>query len=138
VLDLSEIDFHANIASAYDFCQNAVELGLRIAISHFGTAVDAFSILGRVRPGFVTLDESVVRDIVYSNQQKLSVQQLITSLHANGTLVGAPQVEDMDVLPVLWGVGADFVQGYCLQAPTKDMNYAFVQEEEITLSALPQ
>ena len=138
MLDLSEIDFHANIASAYDFCQNAVELGLRIAISHFGTAVDAFSILGRVRPGFVTLDESVVRDIVYSNQQKLSVQQLITALHANGTLVGAPQVEDMDVLPVLWGVGADFVQGYCLQAPTKDMNYAFVQEEEITLSALPQ
>lgn len=138
VLDLSEIDFHANIASAYEFCYKAAELGLRIAISHFGTAVDPFAILGRVRPGFVTLDESVVRDIVYSNQQKLAVQQLIGSLHGSGTLVAAPQVEDMDVLPVLWGVGADFVQGYCLQAPAKDMNYAFVQEEEITLSALPQ
>lgn len=138
VLELSEIDFHANLTSAYDFCQKAVQLGLRVGISHFGTAVDAFAILARVRPGFVTLDESVVRDIVYSNQQKLSVQQLIASLHASGTLVAAPQVEDMDVLPVLWSVGADFVQGYCLQAPAKDMNYAFVQEEEITLSALPQ
>lgn len=138
VLDLSEIDFHANSASAYDFCRKAAELDLRIAISHFGTAVDAFAVLARVRPGFVILDESVVRDIVYSTQQKLAVQKLIASLHGSGTLVAAPQVEDMDVLPVLWGVGADFVQGYCLQAPAKDMNYAFVQEEEITLSALPQ
>ncbi|MES2606451.1 MAG: EAL domain-containing protein [Pseudomonadota bacterium] len=138
VLELSEIDFHANIDSAYDFCRNASQLGLKTAISHFGTAIDPFTILANVKPSFVTLDESVVRDIVYSTHQKLNVKSLIESLHARGTLVAAPQVEDMDVLPILWGVGADFVQGYCLQAPTKDMNYAFVQEEEITLSAPQQ
>lgn len=138
VLELSEIDFHANIDSAYQFCRAAAQLGLKIAISHFGTAIDAFTILESVKPSFVTLDESVVRDIVYSTQQKLNVQSLIESLHARGMSVAAPQVEDMDVLPILWGVGADFVQGYCLQAPTKDMNYAFVQEEEITLSAPQQ
>ncbi len=138
VLDLSEIDVHANPAGARAFCRDATELGLRIAISHFGTAVDAFAILDQIKPGLVILDESVVRDIVYSNQQKLSVQQLVTALHLHGTLVAAPQVEDMDVLPILWGVGADFVQGYCLQAPARDMNYAFVQEEEITLSAPAQ
>ena len=135
VLDLSEIDFHANLDSASQFCRNANQLGLKIAISHFGTAIDPFAIFSSVKPSFVKLDESVVRDIVYSTQQKLNVQSLIESLHARGMLVAAPQVEDMDVLPILWGVGADFVQGYCLQAPTRDMNYAFVQEEEITLSA---
>jgi multidomain signaling protein FimX len=52
-------------------------------------------------------------------------------------LVVAPQVEDMDVLPVLWQTGADYVQGYCLQRPSDAMNYEFVQVEEITLPAAP-
>ncbi|HTR00887.1 MAG TPA: GGDEF domain-containing protein [Candidatus Acidoferrum sp.] len=138
VLELSEIDFHANASHARGFCQGAGKLGLKFALSHFGTAVEPFAILDKLKPSFVTLDESVVRDLIYSAHQKANVQALIESLHQRGMLVAAPQVEDMDVLPVLWAAGADFVQGYCLQAPTKNMNYAFVQEEEITLSAPEQ
>ncbi len=138
VLDLSEIDFHGNSDSACAFSRNANELGLRTAISHFGTAVEPFALLDNLKPGFVILDESVVRDIVYSTHQKANVQALIDALHKRGMQVAAPQVEDMDVLPILWSVGADFVQGYCLQAPAKNMNYAFMQEEEITLSAPQQ
>ncbi len=138
VLDLSEIDFHGNDGSALAFSRDAGKLGLRTAISHFGTAVEPFAILDNLQPDFVILDESVVRDIVYSTHQKANLQTLIESLHKRGIKVAAPQVEDMDVLPILWSVGADFVQGYCLQAPAKDMNYAFMQEEEITLSAAQQ
>ena len=138
VLDLSEIDFHGNADSACEFAHNAGKLGVLTAISHFGTAVEPFAILDNLKPGFVILDESVVRDIVYSTHQKASVQALIAALHKRGMQVAAPQVEDMDVLPILWSVGADFVQGYCLQAPAKDMNYAFMQDEEITLSAPQQ
>ncbi|MEI7950869.1 MAG: EAL domain-containing protein [Gammaproteobacteria bacterium] len=138
VLDLSEIDFHGNADNAWAFSHNASKLGLLTAISHFGTAVEPFAILDNLQPGFVILDESVVRDIVYSTHQKANVQALIAALHKRGMQVAAPQVEDMDVLPILWSVGADFVQGYCLQAPTKNMDYAFMEEEEITLSALQQ
>jgi EAL domain-containing protein (putative c-di-GMP-specific phosphodiesterase class I) len=50
-------------------------------------------------------------------------------------LVVAPQVEALATLPVLWDLGIDYVQGYCLQAPSQEMNYNFLVEEEITLSA---
>jgi EAL domain-containing protein (putative c-di-GMP-specific phosphodiesterase class I) len=42
------------------------------------------------------------------------------------------------VLPVLWDIGVDYAQGYCLQAPSDAMNYEFVEDEEITLSAPAQ
>lgn len=138
VLELSEIDLHAKPTQAVSFCQQASQLGVNLALSHFGTAVEPFAIFDQFKPAFVTLDESVVRDIMYSTQQKSSVQALIESLHKRNMLVVAPQVENMDVLPILWSAGADLVQGYCLQAPARSMNYAFVQEEEITLTAPEQ
>ena len=36
-----------------------------------------------------------------------------------------PGVVDAGVLSVLWGVGADYVQGDFLQGPSEDLNYDF-------------
>jgi EAL domain-containing protein (putative c-di-GMP-specific phosphodiesterase class I) len=108
-----------------------------MAICHFGCALDPFAVLDRLAPTLVKLDETLVRDIIYSPQQRENVRTQIGKLHERGLLVVAPQVEDMDVLPVLWQTGADYVQGYCLQRPSDAMNYEFVHVEEITLPAAP-
>lgn len=135
VLQLSEIDLHKSPTHAVSFCRGLRELDTGIAISHFGCALDPFALLDVLQPTFVKLDETVVRDLKYSSQQKQNVQRLIQQLHARRLQVVVPQVEDMDVLPLLWQAGADFAQGYCLQRPSQDMNYEFVQVEEITLPA---
>jgi diguanylate cyclase (GGDEF)-like protein len=135
MLQFSEVDLHNSPTQVLAFCKGLRELNVRIAISHFGCALDPFSLLDTSGAEIVKLDETVVRDILYSTQQKTNVQRLIQNLHNRGLLVIAPQVEDMDVLPVLWEAGTDFVQGYCLQRPSDEMNYEFVQVEEITLSA---
>ena len=36
-----------------------------------------------------------------------------------------PFVENASVLATLWQVGADFIQGHYLQAPSAEMNYEF-------------
>lgn len=137
ILQLSEIDLHNNPDRAAAFCRGLHELDIGIAISHFGCALEPFALLGTLRPTFVKLDETVVRDLLYSSRQKQNVQYLIRTLHARGLQVVVPQVEDMDILPILWDAGADFAQGYCLQRPSQEMNYGFVQVEEITLPAGP-
>lgn len=136
VLQVSEIDIHNSPARSIEFCRGLHELNVPIAISHFGCALEPFAILQQVKPAFVKIDSTLVRDIGYSAQQKQSLKALIDRVHADGMLVVVPQVEDMDALPVLWDTGADFVQGYCLQGPSDAMNYEFVQVEEITLSAI--
>lgn len=136
VLQISEVDIHGNPAQARDFCRGLRELNAAVSITHFGCALEPFAILDELKPVIVKLDETLVRDIIYNPQQIQSVQDLIRLLHERGLIVIAPQVEDMDVLPVLWQTGADYVQGYCLQRPSDEMNYEFVHVEEITLSAV--
>jgi diguanylate cyclase (GGDEF)-like protein/PAS domain S-box-containing protein len=137
VLQISEVDIHGNPAQALAFCRGLQQLNAGMAICHFGCALDPFAVLDRLAPTLVKLDESLVRDVIYSPQQRENVRNQIGRLHERGLLVVAPQVEDMDVLPVLWQTGADYVQGYCLQRPSDAMNYEFVQVEEITLPAAP-
>jgi EAL domain-containing protein (putative c-di-GMP-specific phosphodiesterase class I) len=36
-----------------------------------------------------------------------------------------PFVENASVLATLWQVGADFIQGHYLQAPSREMDYEF-------------
>ena len=136
VLQISEVDIHANPAQALDFCHGLRELHAAMAITHFGCALEPFAILDELKPVIVKLDETLVRDIIYSPQQIQNVQTMIRTLHERGLIVIAPQVEDMDVLPILWQTGADYVQGYCLQRPSDEMNYEFLHVEEITLLAV--
>jgi len=137
-IDISEIVLHASPEPALAFCKGMAELGMPLTISNFGCALDPFALLDRLKPALVTLDEAIVRDLVYSYHQKANVQSLVKTLHARGVQVVTPRVEDMAMLPVLWGIGVDYAQGYCLQAPSHEMNYEFVQDEEITLSAPAQ
>jgi EAL domain-containing protein (putative c-di-GMP-specific phosphodiesterase class I) len=90
-------------------------------------------VLEKVNPALVILDVSLVRNILYSPRLKKHVHKLIASLHERGLAVVTPQIEDVDVLPMLWSMGADYAQGYCLQPPSTSMNYEFMHEEEITL-----
>ncbi len=137
VLQISEVDIHGNPTEALEFCRGLQQLNAGMAICHFGCALDPFAVFDRLAPTLVKLDETLVRDIIYSPPQRENVRAQIGKLHELGLLVVAPQVEDMDVLPVLWQTGADYVQGYCLQRPSDAMNYEFVHVEEITLPAAP-
>jgi EAL domain-containing protein (putative c-di-GMP-specific phosphodiesterase class I) len=137
-IDISEIALHASPEPALAFCQGLAVLGVPLTISNFGCALEPFALLDQLKPALVTMDETIVRDLIYSSHQKANVQSMVRTLHARGVHVVTPRVEDMAVLPVLWEIGVDYAQGYCLQAPSHEMNYEFVQDEEITLSAPAQ
>jgi EAL domain-containing protein (putative c-di-GMP-specific phosphodiesterase class I) len=132
---ISEIDIHNNEGHVIDFCHGLNAAGLKIVISHFGCSHDPYAVLAQINPALVTLDTSLLQDIGKRSMQKTTVQTLVTNLHNRGLLVVAPRVESLAILPILWDTGIDYVQGYYLQAPSQEMNYNFLVEEEITLSA---
>ncbi|MDT8398668.1 MAG: EAL domain-containing protein [Pseudomonadales bacterium] len=135
VCQFSEINLYHSPEHVITFCQGLDELNIKKSIGHFGSALSPFEHLPGIRPAFLKLDENLFRDILYSPQQKDNVRSLIEQLHEYELKVVAPRVEDMDVVPVLWELGVDFVQGYCLQGPTQEMDYEFFHEQEITLAA---
>jgi EAL domain-containing protein (putative c-di-GMP-specific phosphodiesterase class I)/GGDEF domain-containing protein len=140
---LAETDIHHNEKQAIEFCRSLALAGLKLVISRFGCTLDPYAILTGIKPDLIKLDSSLLKDIAKRPLQRTKVQTLINNLrnnlhnnlHNNGTLVVAPQVETLSALPVLWDIGLDYVQGYALAAPSHEMNYNFLVEEEITLSA---
>ena len=134
-IEISEIDLYSTRDCALNFCHGLAELGIGISICHFGCAIDPYPILDEIKPAFIKFDVTLVRDIIYSTQQRSHVQKMIQTLHARNTKVLIPNVEDKDVLPVLWESGADFVQGFALQSPCHEMRHEFMAEKVITLAA---
>ena len=131
VFQLSEIDLHGNSQLARAFCNKLNELGIGIAISRFGSAMDPLSLVTTVKPNVVILDQSLHSEILYSKKQQKSVGKLISALHHEQVRVGISGIEEMELLPLLWELGVDLIQGSCLGRPAKSMDYIFPQEDEI-------
>lgn len=131
VFQLSEIDLHGNSQLARTFCNKLNELGIGVAVSRFGSAMDPLSLVSTVKPNVVILDQSLHSEILYSKKQQQSVGKLISALHHEQVRVGISGIEEMELLPLLWELGVDLVQGSCLARAAKSMDYVFPQEEKI-------
>lgn len=137
VFKISEIDLHEDREHILSFSQDLDELGLKKTLTHFGCALEPLKELDAIRPAYVTLDHSLIGNLAYSEQHRDNIRDLVRELHQRQYLVAAPNIEDIDTLPVLWELGIDLAQGFGLQRPSQEMNYEFIQEQEITLDAKP-
>ncbi|MEX2367544.1 MAG: GGDEF and EAL domain-containing protein, partial [Pseudohongiellaceae bacterium] len=134
IFQISEIDLFQNQAQVLAFTKALAELNFKCAIIHYGCALEPARQLKLIRPVYIKLDQSLIRDILYSPQQQQNLKTIIEDLHRLGYTVAAPRVEDITVLPQLFAVGIDLVQGFCLQSPSQEMNYEFIDEQEITMA----
>lgn len=135
IFQISETHICNNLDYCIKFCEDLKQLGLSSIVCHFGCVIDPENYLDAVRPAYVKLDKTMVRDLAYSQFQQDDLKKLIQELHASNYKVIVPQVEDSTALPALWKLRVDYVQGYCLEKPSQSMNYGFIQNHEITLDA---
>lgn len=137
IVALSEIDLQQHPNRVLAMASGLRSLGVGISLKHFGLALDTFRYLDELNPVFIALDNRLIRDLAYNDAHRDNIRQMLQRLHDRQLLVAAPNIEDMDLLPLLWETGFDLAQGYCLQRPSQDMDYDFIEEEEITLDSLP-
>ncbi len=129
---ISEIQICNNLEYCTKFSNGLQELGLCCIVCHYGCVVQPENYLDDIRPVYVKLDKSLVRDIGFSQHQHNELKNLFVDLHNKHFKVAVPQIEDSSILPLLWKIGVDFIQGYYLERPRQTMNYKFIQHYEIT------
>lgn len=135
VFQISELDIVGCPEPVVTFCQKIQELQIPLSITHFGCTLTPFKYLPREQAEFVKLDKSLLDNIGEDASQREKLNNTVNSLHASGLLVIAPMIDEIDLLPLLWQANVNFVQGNCLQEPSANMDFSFVQEEEITLDS---
>ncbi len=124
VFQITETDARTYLKQAQGLFSGLVELGCKIALSQFGQAALPFETLNHLPAEFVKIDRSLIQNLDKADS-KAKLLALLETLHEQGKRSIVPHVESASILTILWQAGVNYVQGYYLQAPTRQMDYDF-------------
>lgn len=101
------------------------QLHCRVVLDGFGTGLNPFQLVKHIQADYLRINEAFVEGLATNQDNQNSIKEITQQASSMEIQCIVPGVKDAGVLSVLWGVGADFVQGDFLQAPSPDMNYDF-------------
>lgn len=130
IFQLSETDATSNMTEAKAFISGINQLQCKVALTHFGRALNPFNTLKQLPASYVKIDPSFIADLSKDDNSKDDLKTLVSSLHTQGKLTIAPMVDNASLLPVLWQAGINYIQGYYIQQPSTSMDYDFSTEDE--------
>jgi len=125
IFQLSETDATSNMAQAKEFIRGINELHCKVALTHFGRALNPFNTLKQLPASYVKIDGSFIAELIKDEDSKDELKTLVSSLHTQGKLTIAPMVDSASLLPILWQAGINYIQGYYIQHPSNQMDYDF-------------
>jgi multidomain signaling protein FimX len=101
------------------------ELHCAFALDDFGTGQNPFQLLKAVPADYLKVHRGLMENITRSPENQDALRSLIDTSNAMGKVLIVQYVEDATALPVLWGLGANLIQGYFLQSPSETLDYDF-------------
>ena len=133
VFQISEIDVLIAQHHMDYFCHKLNLLNIDLSVSNFGCTADPFRYLPLLRAHSVKLDVSLLEKVTVNSMKLERLKCTISRLHETGLRVIAAMIDDMSLMPVLWRLGVNFAQGYCLHKPDSTMNFEFLKDETLRL-----
>lgn len=124
-IDVAEPVALANLNSLKLLFEALGHLHVRTAFDHFGMTPNSASLLRHIRPAFLKLDVVLMKDFARSPENQRRVKELSAAAGKAGIRTVAQFVEDANTLAALWSCGIDYIQGYFLARPGRELNYDF-------------
>ncbi len=94
-------------------------LGYRVAVDDLGAGYAGLTTLARVKPEYVKLDGSLIRDVDSSKTNQAVVTSLVLLAQQLDMLVIAEAIETPAELATLRRLGVEYLQGYLFARPGK-------------------
>ncbi|GIX22264.1 MAG: hypothetical protein KatS3mg121_1047 [Gammaproteobacteria bacterium] len=108
--------------------QHVKKLQLEFALDHYEPSDNQLNYLKHISLDYIKLARSVVQPLARDPRVKEGVKRIVEKARANGLKVVASQVENAEVLPVLYELGVDFIQGYLIAEPSSRLERPMLQE----------
>jgi EAL domain-containing protein (putative c-di-GMP-specific phosphodiesterase class I)/PAS domain-containing protein len=119
-LEIAESAVLANAMLTIDCLKRWKQLGVRIAVSHFGPDYSSLSYLCRLSVDRLKLDKSITQSMMQGRKQAAMTQAIISLGAELGIDVIAEGVETQSQLKMLTELGCPQAQGYLLARPMAD------------------
>lgn len=117
VMELTETSMLSNFENATAFCNDLLQLGVRVALDDFGTGYSSFNYLKNLPINQIKIDRSYVQNLQENqyNQTFISfMQQLSGQLDLEMCVEGVETQEEFDVVK---NKGISLIQGYYFEKP---------------------
>lgn len=121
ILQISEPDSLNALERVRQFTESAIALGFEISISQFGCSLDPLRLVDQLNVTYAKLDKVMLHHIDMDAPQRERLQDVVNHLHSKNIRVIAPLIEDIELLPLLWQLDINYVQGYALQTPSEHL-----------------
>jgi EAL domain-containing protein (putative c-di-GMP-specific phosphodiesterase class I) len=93
------------------------DLGMAFAVDDVGSGYSGLEVIARLRPAFLKIDMSLIRDVHISVVNREMVKAIVSLGHGIGAAVVAEGIEVEAEVETLLELGVDYGQGYYLARP---------------------
>ncbi len=112
VFEFTEFGVVQDRVGVEKFVAEIRKLGVDFAVDNFGLHRSAFEYLQRLKPRYVKLTPSYIRELSSNHENQFFISSVAKITHSLEVQVIALGVEDVDMLPLLKELGVDGYQGY--------------------------
>lgn len=119
--EILESDKIENYQEIKNFIKEVKRYGCKVAIDDFGSGYSNFSHIFELNVDYIKIDSSLVKFITTDENSKIIVKTIINFASNLGLKTIAEYVEDKESLELLEKMGVDFVQGYYIGKPAKEL-----------------
>ena len=120
VFEILERDYISDYTLLEEFISKYRKQGIKIAIDDFGTGYSNFAHILKIRPNYIKIDGSLIKNIYSDKNSYEMVKSIIDFSKALNIRVIAEFVHSQEVFDSLVELGVDELQGFYLAEPKPD------------------
>ncbi len=96
--------------------------GFDIAVDNFGTGVSGLQVLYYAETTYIKLDRFYIDNLDKESKKRLFFSSIVNMAHIMGIKVVAEGIENVKEYYILKDIGVDYIQGYLVQKPKRDLS----------------
>jgi diguanylate cyclase (GGDEF)-like protein len=121
VFEILEDESIESLTRVENFIKKSKRLGVRIAIDEFGTGYSNFSYLIKLKPDYLKIDGSIIKNIDTDKNSEAIVKAIISFAKTLHIKTIAEFIHSKDVYDKCYELGIDEFQGFYLGEPNSDL-----------------
>ena len=121
IIELLESENMTDLKMVSDFIEKIRKYGVKIAIDDFGTGYSNFIYLAEIKPDFIKIDGSLIKNIDKDEKSFIIVKNISKFAKDLGSKVIAEFVHSKEVYEKLLELDIDGLQGYYLAEPKEEV-----------------
>ncbi len=129
--EITETKAVTNLDAARELIQQLRGLGCRFALDDFGCGFSSFTHLKHLDVDFLKIDGAFIQGLLEDPVDRAVIAAINDIAHSVGKRTVAEYVDRPDVLSALLACGVDFIQGYYVGRPTRDLRAGYLRARSV-------